>query len=72
MLKKYSFDLCKLSSMPEASEKSERIELSLVASLTVGVFMRRLSSKNWLCEGAGWRLWSGSLVSEPSMTAAVR
>ena len=45
-MKKKSFDLSRLRSMPEASKKSERIELSLVASLTVGVIIRRVSSTN--------------------------
>ena len=58
--------------MPEASEKLERIEFSLVASLAVGVFIRRVSSTNWLCEGAVFRLWSGSPSSVPSRTAAFR
>ena len=53
MLKKKSLDLSRFSVMPEASVKSERMELSLLASRAVGEFMRRVSSTNWLCEGAG-------------------
>jgi hypothetical protein len=68
VLKKKSLDFSRFKVMPEASVKSERMVLSLRASRAVGEFIRRVSSTNWLCEGAGCKLCRGRPWRVPSRT----
>ena len=53
MLKKKIWDLSLLHSRPEASKKVWRISWRELASLTVGLPIKRVSSTNWLCEIGG-------------------
>jgi hypothetical protein len=65
VLKKKRCDFVRLKEVPVASLKSERMELSLLASCVVGVLMSMVSSTNWLCEAAGWSPWRGRPCKEP-------
>jgi hypothetical protein len=50
VLKKKSCDLARLKVVLDASLKSLRMDLSLLASCVVGVFRSIVSSTNWLWE----------------------
>jgi hypothetical protein len=53
VLKKKIWDLSLLQSIPEASEKVWRISRIELASRTIGLPIKRVSSTNWLCEIGG-------------------
>jgi hypothetical protein len=70
VLKKKTWDLSLLQSRLEASEKVWRISRRELASRTVGLPIRRVSSTNWLCEIGGEMPWRGSPDSCLDLIAA--